>query len=335
MERNELYMYNGYIEDATIQGRKAEISAKLERVYALLEQQGLDALVLMKANNFSWMTAGGKSWLTLSAPEGVVTLLVTKKGCYAIMTILETARMREEQLLEDLGFEIITQSWIEDNTISIIEKITGGSISRVGSDVPLGSARVLTTPLDEIKYSLLENEIARYQYLGTMLSTALEEYIASVKPGMTEYEITGGLCKALWKHDIEQILFIVSADERVYKHRHGVPTGNKLKKHLNISVNGRYKGLITSVSRMVHFGKVDNKLVEQYRATAEIECRTIAATKIGADEIEAYNMNKQAYADAGHAGMWELHAQGGPEGYNNRYYIITPSRHGIVPESAA
>ena len=327
-------MSKKYIEDTSIEGRRKEIAIKRERINALLDEQGLDALVLVKASNFSWMTAGGTSWLTMSAPEGVVTLLVTKKGCYAIMNILETLRMREEQKLEELGFEIITQAWIENKTISIIEGIVGGSMSRVGSDVPMGNAKLLTTPLDEIKYTLTENEVCRYQHLGDTLSAALEEYIVTVKPGMTEHEITGGLCNALWKRGIEQILYLVSADDRAYRHRHGVPTDKKLKNHLNISVNGRYKGLITSVTRMVHFGKTDNKLVEQYDVTAEIECRTIAATKIGSDEIEAYNVNKQAYADAGFPGMWDLHAQGGPEGYNNRYYIITPTCHGKVPPYA-
>jgi len=328
-------MSKKYIEDISIEGRRKEIDIKLERVHALLDEQKLDALILMKASNFSWMTAGGKNWLTLGVPEGVSTLLITKNSCHAIMNILETQLMIEEQKLEELGFEVITMPWIENNTISIIEGIIGGSISRCASDLPIGDAKVLGAPIDEIKYSLTENEICRYQYLGDNLSAALEEYIVTLKPGMTEYEITGGLCKALWKYNIEQVLFLIACDERALKYRHGVPTDNVLKKHLNISVNGRYKGLITTVTRMIHFGKPDNELTDQYELCTEIECRTIAKAKVGADEIEAYDMNKQAYSDVGHPDMWALHAQGGPQGYMNRYYIITPSRHGIIPENAA
>ena len=165
---------------------------------------------------------------------------------------------------------------------------------------------------------------------GQTLSAALEEYIASVKPGMTEYEITGGLCEALWKHNIDQVLFLVSADERAYKYRHGIPTDKKLEKHLQISVNGRYKGLITTVTRMAHFGKKDPKLAQQYDDTCEIECRSIAAVKIGQDDINAYHANKKAYEDLGYGDMWRLHGQGGPHGYNNRDYVITPTTHGIT-----
>lgn len=312
-----------------IEERRKEIQIKLKRIYELLENEGLNGIALSKHSNFSWMTAGGKSIVTICVDTGVATLLITKSGCYAVMNNIEVARMREEELLEELGFKIVTMPWYENKTADIIAEIAG-DISKVGSDTFIPGTIPISNKFDPLRYSLTDNEITRYRYLGDTLSAALEEYIVSVKPGMTEYEIAGGLSRVLWRHDIDPVLFLVSSDERAYIHRHGIPTDKKLKKHLVISVNGRYRGLITTVTRVVNFGKEDAALKKQYDDTCEIECRTIAAIKIGTDDIAAYNMNRDSYNALGYSDMWEKHGQGGSQGYNNRDYMITPSSHRIT-----
>jgi Xaa-Pro dipeptidase len=318
-----------YVEDTTLEGRRKEIDIKLKGIHELLDREALDALVLTRHSNYSWMTAGGKSIVTTCVDAGVVSLLITRDSLYAVTNIIEEKRMRDEEHLEELGFKIVSQEWYEEKTADIIEEISG-DMSKVGTDMPIGNAKVINDKINPLRYSLTENEICRYQYLGDTLSAVLEQYIASVKPGMTEFEVTGGLSEALWKHNIDQVLFLVSADERAYKYRHGVPVGKKLKNHLNISVNGRYKGLITTVTRMVHFGKIDEALLKQLDGTCEIECRTISSISVGNDDIAAFHTCRKAYEDLGYGGMWRLHGQGGSQGYNNRDYIITPSKHYIT-----
>lgn len=322
-----------YVEDATLAGRKAEIAIKLDRMRRLLEEEGLNALALTKHANFSWATAGGKSWVTLYLEAGVTTLVVTREKCYAVTSIIEAPRMREEEKLEELGFEVHYHNWYEDRAAELVAELSGGDITKVGSDMPLGDAKVIEEKIKPLRYSLTENEVARYQYLGDTLSKALEEYIVTVKPGMTEFEIAGGLAEALWKHNIDPVLYLISADERAYRYRHGVPTDKVLKNHLNISVNGRYKGLITTVTRMVHFGKRDEALVRQFDDTCEIECRSIAAIKVGEDDIAGYYACKKAYEDLGYGDMWALHGQGGAQGYNNRDYGLTETAHRITQEN--
>ena len=322
-----------YIEDVSLEGRRKEIAIKLERVRALLQRENLKGVVLTKHANFSWITAGGKSYVTLYLEGGVASILVTPDACYAVTNIIEERRMRDEEKLEELGFKIVSQEWYENKTVQIIEEIVQGDIATVGCDLPIGNARCINDKIKALRFSLTDNEIARYQYLGDTLSEALEEYIVTVKPGMTEYEITGGLCEALWKHNIEQVLYMVAADERAYTYRHCIPTDKKLEKHLNISVNGRYKGLITTVTRMVHFGPKDEALIKQFDDTCEIECRSMAAIKVGTDDIAGYHACKQAYADVGYADMWDVHGQGGAQGYDNRDYMLTEGSHGITQEN--
>ncbi|MDX9827755.1 MAG: aminopeptidase P family N-terminal domain-containing protein, partial [Spirochaetia bacterium] len=107
-----------YIEDSTIKGRREEIEIKVKRIKKLLESEKLDALYLTRQANFSWITAGSSNLVTICTEDGVASILVTKEGKrYALTNAVEEARMREEQLLEELGFEIISQAWYENRNV--------------------------------------------------------------------------------------------------------------------------------------------------------------------------------------------------------------------------
>jgi len=319
-----------YVEDTTIKGRKEEIDIKVNRIVKLLEAENLDALYLNRQANFSWITAGSVNVVTICTEDGVASILVTKDGKrYAITDQVEAQRMKEEQQLEDLGFEVISQAWYERRNEEFIRKIVG-SLEKVGSDIYFSNTKMIQDKINPLRYSLTYNEICRYQYLGDSMSEALEAYLKTVKPGMTEYEITGGVANALWPRQIGQVLFLVAADERILNHRHAIPTTNKLKKCLMVSCNGRYKGFITTTTRMVYFGNPPPSLLKNYDDTAEVECRMIAATKPGVDELVPHLAGKEAYKELGHEEMYYKHHQGGPQGYYNREYLVSELKHGIT-----
>jgi len=169
--------------------------------------------------------------------------------------------------------------------------------------------------------------------MGETFSRVLEELLADVRPGDMELDIVGRINNALWKHNIDTVLYLVAGDERIYKYRHCIPTENRIEKYMMVSCNARYKGLITKITRFIHFGKPSDALLRQYADTVEIENRMIAATKIGADNLDAYTAAVNAYEEMGYAEMWKNHHQGGPQGYTNGYYLITPDAHETVAEN--
>ena len=319
-----------FIEDTSIKGRQEEIETKVARIVKLLEKEDLDGLYLSKQSNFAWITAGSSNIVTMCTEAGVASVLVTKDGDrYAITDAVEEPRMKEEQLLEALGFKVLSQAWYEQKNQEFVANIVG-SLDRVGSDVPFGAARVIPEKINPLRFSLTYNEICRYQFLGDHMSKSLETYLTTIKPGMSEYEIAGGVAAAIWPDGIDQVLFLVASDERILKHRHATPTDKKVQKSVMVSCNGRYKGLITTTTRMVHFGQPPAGLLEQFRVTAEIENRMIEATKPGVDDLVPHMVGKQAYADLGYAEMYYKHHQGGPQGYYNRNYLVSEANHGIT-----
>jgi Xaa-Pro aminopeptidase len=326
-------MMSKYPEDCSPKARREEVDIKVKRIQALLESEGLNALYLTKQPNFSWITAGGNGCVTICVEASVASVLITKDGGRFVLTnIIEYTRMLEEEQLGEIGFEVISQEWYENKNAEIIKGIVG-DLSKVGSDICFENCRMIQGKILPLHYSLTYGEICRYQYLGDTMSEALEAYLATLKPGMNEYEITGGIANALWPHKIDQVLFMTQADERAYKYRHGVPFGKKVEKLLSVSCNGRYKGLITTTTRMVCFGDPGQDYLKQFDTTCEIHARQIAATKPGVDDIVPHRIGKAAYEEFGCGEMYFKHAQGGPQSYYNRYYSISESVHGIVQEN--
>jgi len=87
---------------------KAEIIEKEERVRNFLRSRELDALLLKRQANFSWMTGGGLNLVGITTEIGAAALLITVRGKFLVCSNIEAPRMIEEEKLEDQGFEILS-----------------------------------------------------------------------------------------------------------------------------------------------------------------------------------------------------------------------------------
>lgn len=321
-----------YVEDKSIQGRKNEIKIKVQRLQQAMEKAGLDAVIINKSNNFAWITAGASNIITRYSEEGVTSIVVTKEGGqYILANNIEYPRIVKEENIEELGFEIKTWYWYEGRDLEAVKEIVGEG--RYGADIAFPGAEGAGGLIEECQYSLTDNDIARYQYLGDTFSKALEECLAEVRPGDMELDIAGRINAALWKYDIDPVLFLVAGDERILNFRHCIPTDNRIGKRMMVSCNGRYKGLVTKTTRFVNFGEPGESFVKQYMDTLDIENQMMAATTIGTDDIVPHRLAKELYGQKGYPEMWKVHHQGGPQGYSNGYYLVTEERHGIIQKN--
>lgn len=174
-----------YREDKSIQGRKEEIAIKVKRLQEAMERLKLDAVIINKSNNFAWITAGASNIITRYSEEGVTSIVITKEGGqYILANNIEYPRIVKEETIEELGFEIKTCYWFEDRNLDFVKEIVGEG--RYGADIAFPGAENANAMIEACQYSLTENDIARYQYLGDTFSKALEECLAQVRPGDVE-----------------------------------------------------------------------------------------------------------------------------------------------------
>ncbi|MGJ8453814.1 M24 family metallopeptidase [Pseudothermotoga sp. U03pept] len=310
--------------------RAQEIEIKLKRVRDFLDQQNLVGMLLKKQPNFSWVTAGGLNMVGIATEMGVTSVLITQDGAYVIANKIEAPRMKDEEV--DDFFEILEYDWFENREIDIVKSIVSGE---VGCDTQVGGLKYVEPQFNKLRYELTESEIERYMYLGENLSRSLESVLLFTKPQDSECEIAGRISAELWKYRIDPTGFMVAADERAKLYRHPIPTTKKIQRMVMVSVNARYKGLITTITRTVWFGKPPSEYIEQYRENVEIECIMIEKTKIGTKMNVPVLAAIEEYQKRGYSDEWKRHHQGGPMGYYARDIRVTPSCEEVVRKNQA
>jgi Xaa-Pro dipeptidase len=310
-----------------------EIREKERRIREFLRAKDLRALLLKRQANFSWLTAGGLNLVGITTEVGAASLLITETGKYVITNNIEAPRMEVEEKLEEQGYKIRSYPWYEEREASVVAEIVG--TGALGSDVPFSKAIVLTEEIARLRYSLTANEVVRYRWLGERVSAALESTVAATRRGEKESEVVGRLCNELWKDRIDPVTLMSAADERISRFRHSIPTEKKVERVLMVSVNARKGGLIVSLTRFVHFGKIPPEFKKRYAANVWIDCMFMAATRPGVPAAEVLRQGIEAYRAKGYPEEWKLHHQGGSIGYTGRDYRCHFQTPDIVQENQA
>lgn len=310
-----------------------EIQEKERRVRALLRAKGLKGLLLKRQANFCWMTGGGLNLVGITTEFGATSLLITEDAKFLISNNIEAPRMIEEERLEEQGFRIQTFPWYEDQEATVIHELVGEG--PLGSDAPFPGAAVIPEEIARLRYSLTPEEQERYRWLGERVSLALEKTMIETKQGEKESEVVGRLCQELWRDRIDPITLMSAADERISKFRHPIPTEKRVEKILMVSVNARKWGLIVSLTRFIHFGKISDELKEKYHANVFIDCAMMAHTRPGLPAREVLQKGIDAYREKGYPGEWKLHHQGGSIGYTGRDYRTHFNTPDIIQENQA
>lgn len=311
----------------------AEIQEKERRVREFLQSRGFAGVLLKRQANFSWMTGGGLNLVGITTELGATSLLITKNEKYLISNNIEAPRMIHEEGLEAQGFTSKIYPWYEDQETAMVKDLVKGK--PFGSDVPFPNATTVPEEVARLRYSLTEQEVERYRWLGERTSLALEKTMEETRKGEKESEVVGRLCQKLWNDRIDPVTLMAAADERIYQFRHPIPSEKKVEKHLMVSVNARKWGLIVSLTRFVHFGKVPNELKEQYRANVFIDCAFMTATRPGVPAREVLRRGLDAYREKGFPEEWKLHHQGGSIGYTGRDYRTHFNTPDIIQENQA
>lgn len=295
------------------------MKSKHERIIQLLEKHDLDGLIIRQISNFAWATDGAASYINTAATDGVGTLLVTKDSRHVIADNIETPRFEKEEHLKIQGWECLTHEW--DQPIDILGKLTNGL--KLGADGPYPGALDLSGELSIFRSYLDSNEQDRFRSLSSLCAEAMDEAIRDIKPGMTEYQIAAMLSGAAQKRGVLPIVNLIATDERIYNFRHPLPTSKKMDKYAMLVLCGRQRGLVCSLTRLIHFGHLPDELKKKSNAVAYIDATMITATQSGKTIADVFQITKEAYAKVGFTDEWQLHHQGGPAGYDPREFLAT------------
>jgi len=293
---------------------------KIKRVRALLEAQGLDGVILRRNSSMSWVTDGAALYINTATHHGIAQILVTKKDAHLFTTNIEDPRLRVEEGPLEANFTVHGEPWYEYSKAP--PQYTKGL--KLGSDDPANGEVNVNGAISELRSVLTPAECVRYRNLGKICAEAMNEAIASVRPGQSEFEIAGRLAHATYDRGALPIVALIATDERIFKFRHPLPVNKKVNSYAMLVLCGRQYGLVCSVTRLVHFGRLSDELKRKQDAVLRIDATFNTRTRPGVKAAEVFKAAQDAYKAGGFDGEWKLHHQGGAAGYEPREWVGRP-----------
>jgi len=303
-----------------------EFDEKQSRIQTLLTHHRLDALLLQRVSSFAWATCGAASYVNTATTEGAASLLLTPTGRYVITNNIEATRLEQEEKLATQGWEFRVAPWHE--TSQAIAELT--SALRLGADGAYPGATDLSAELARLRAHLMPQEGERFRALGRLCAAAMDAAIRAVRPGQTECEIAALLAREAQSRGAQPIVNLIATDERIFQFRHPLPTAKKLGHYAMLVLCGRQWGLVCSITRLVHFGRLPDELRHRAEAVARVDATLLAATRPGRTLGETFQQAVAVYAATGFANEWQLHHQGGPAAYEPREFLATPGSSDVV-----
>lgn len=290
---------------------KSEFEKKLQRIRKLMERSGIQNLSIGEPINILWLT-GGRPYVNIISPKACAELIITQDKVYLISNNIEARRLMQEELT-DLPMETVEFSWWEakGHQDAMTEIVQG---KEVYSDSKMGEK------FSRLRWELLSEEQERYMETGKCASKILEEVAFGLKPGDTELEVAKMIKRISAENDFYPWVNLVAADDRAYNYRHPLPTEKPIEKYVLLAISGHKYGLMTSLTRLVHFGKVPEDLRKRHQAVLKVDAAFIGATKPGVKVKDIFEAGKTAYEQVGFGNEWHYHHQGGMAGYNSREF---------------
>ena len=314
-----------------LDARRSEFARKIERLRAWLVEERLDGVLISRRDNFAWATAGGDNHVSSVQETGVADLWVDHEQAVVLANNIEAARIDEEEM-EGLDVEIFAWPWYKDAEAEI-HRFVGARAA--ASDIGKAGLRDRRSAIAALRYQLVPEEVARYEELGRLTAEAVEGVAFSTSKRETESQVAARLTSALVERGLEPVVTLVAADGRIERYRHPIPKDLPIERAAMLVSCARKGGLIASITRIVHFGRISSDLSERHAAVTQIDAAIMAATRPGRTGAQLFDDIVRFYAEAGYPGEWELHHQGGATGYASRDWKAAPSESKAVLENQA
>ncbi|HEY4723905.1 MAG TPA: M24 family metallopeptidase, partial [Anaerolineae bacterium] len=261
------------------------------------------------------------SYINTATTNGEASLLITPTGRYLITNNIEAPHYEKEEHLAAQGWEFRVAPWYSAN--SAVADLTRGL--KLAADGAYPGAVDLAGEVARLRANLLPEEGERFRELSRLSAGAMDKAIRSVRPGLSEYEIAAVLGDEAQRLGVQPIVNLIATDERIFNFRHPLPTSKKMDRYAMLVLCGRKRGLVCSVTRLVHFGRLPDDLRRKMEAVARIDAAFVNATRPGRTISQVFQAATDMYRETGFADEWQLHHQGGPAAYEPREFIGTPT----------
>jgi len=290
-----------------------------------MKRKNWAAVILSRRHNFSWATGGADNHVRHAADLGVASAVFYRDGRKLLLTSnIEAPRVMTEEV-DGLGFALHAVRWYApapEGREGALRELFGKR--RIAADDGTAGAADVEPYLAALRMKLTGHELDKYRWLGKAAGRGIAEVCRKINRGMTEEEIAGNLFAVMQKRGVKPTVLLVAADDRLRKYRHPIPTPAKVRQAVMVVLCARRWGLICSVTRLVHFGELSPELKRKHAAVAYVDAVFLSSSRPGVPLATVFAKAQAAYREWGYTNEWRFHHQGGPTGYLEREFTVTP-----------
>jgi len=308
----------------TSSDRRLRVRHARARIDALRARHGARPLLLSSVGSVAWATGGLSTPIDRVASVDPIWVVLTDHAATLVASSVEIPRLSAEGALDDLGFDLVPAPWYEPD-----------AHRRVAADVvgrPLGEclgegqdfAVDVTVELVTIRLALGEGEISTLTALGAVAAHAVEDAVRAWDPATSrDCDVASKVQQGLERHGADAVCLIVGGDDRVRQFRHPIMVGARVTQLLMVVVVARFQGLHVALTRIATTSR-DAELEQTLRHAEDVHQRVLASSTSTSTWRDAYESLASGYRDVGQPDAWREHFQGGPIGYAQREFELSP-----------
>ncbi|MBI2807572.1 MAG: hypothetical protein HYX68_21535 [Planctomycetes bacterium] len=253
--------------------RRTDMELKQARVAALLQEAGCEALLVQTPENFAWLTAGGTARGILD-PAAMPVLFFTPESRWLVGSNVDSQRLFDEEL-DGLGFQLKEWPWHLGRAGLLADLCQGRNVA---TDAAFGSCKLIDVPMQQMRRTLTDYEIACYRTLGQTLSHALEATGRTLSVGETEREIAGQISHRLMHRGVHPVMVAVTADGRGRAYRQPAFTSTPITRNCVMTACARKYGLCARASRSISIGQPDANFRRDHDCACKISATYVAGS---------------------------------------------------------
>ena len=294
---------------------------RVKKLRTLYQEHEKTSLILTRAPNLGWLL-GGRVQIGIAGESCVCTAVINDEDVIVITNNIEGDRLAAEEFG---SIPVIRAAqWDDPETAKSLIAAAAGCNPMRDSDV-----EALLLPIRTV---LLPQQQDEARDLCRKTASAVTRAAFQVRPGMTEFEISGIVAQEVYSAGLIPNVLFTPADKHIQKWRHSLSTDNRLKKIVMLSLGAQRNGMYCSITRFVCFGNPDKLTQQAWMISAKVASEIYSQTVPGTPYDQLFFKIQRAYDHADAGEQIALHHQGGLGGFQTRELRIDAKTHGAVLE---
>lgn len=297
-----------------------EYSQRLEKIKNRMLQEGLDAIILTRAQNIYWVAGYRAAVMNWTLP--LLPLIITRKGEMRFMTRVIECSAAETQLAPNPRFykdhedhyamlaEIVEDCGVAAGAIGVEEAfMTVFQFNQIKSALPEADLKNASWLVENIRIALSEQEVAYYRKAAEMTNIGFEKGLDLIRAGLYPYEIIAEIQHAMYQagqSDVEvPKMWIWSGPKGGYMHDTAVNRLLNMNDIATVEVWGTECQYLAGAQATVFLGEKPNpEIIDAHKLVRDMYLAAKEALKPGAISGDTYQAASEVYRAAKGQDYW-------------------------------